>query len=149
MKSSALLRGAQAAPSRRCRRARYNSGIGPSSALRCHHLDHRSLRAELFSTLLGEPLVPGAVVENAVLAVADHAVLAVPGGEGEPGPFGDVAAGGVRPRGADLQPVPAESSGRYRGERVGHREIDGLAHDPAASRVRVRPVADLPTGGAE
>ena len=36
----------------RCRRARYNSGIGPSSALRCIRLDHRSLRAELFSTLL-------------------------------------------------------------------------------------------------
>ncbi|HEV7788148.1 MAG TPA: hypothetical protein VGP05_03980, partial [Pseudonocardia sp.] len=27
--------------SRRCRRGRYNDGIGPSSALRCIHLDHR------------------------------------------------------------------------------------------------------------
>ena len=33
-----LLRDAQAATSRRCRRGRYNPGIGPSSALRCGHL---------------------------------------------------------------------------------------------------------------
>jgi hypothetical protein len=48
-----LLRGAQSGTSRRCRRGRYNSGIGPSSALRCTELDHRSRRTALFSTLLG------------------------------------------------------------------------------------------------
>jgi len=47
--NSALLRRGD---SLRCRRARYNSGIGPSSALRGIHLDHRSLRAELVSALL-------------------------------------------------------------------------------------------------
>jgi hypothetical protein len=34
-----LLRGVQSGTSRRCRRGRYNSGIGPSSALRCTQLD--------------------------------------------------------------------------------------------------------------
>jgi hypothetical protein len=50
-----LLRGAQSGTSRRCRRGRYNSGIGPSEedrALRCTELDHRSRRTALFSTLL-------------------------------------------------------------------------------------------------
>jgi hypothetical protein len=50
-----LLRGAQCVTSRRCRRGRYNNGIGPSEedrALRCTTLDHRSLRTALFSPLL-------------------------------------------------------------------------------------------------
>jgi hypothetical protein len=53
-----LLRGAQSGTSRRCRRGRYNSGIGPSSALRCTTLDHRSRRTASFSTLLDKIFGP-------------------------------------------------------------------------------------------
>jgi hypothetical protein len=37
-----------------CRQGRYNSGIGPSSALRCIRLDRRSRRTALFRPLLYE-----------------------------------------------------------------------------------------------
>ena len=49
----ALLRVAQAGASLRCRRGRYDQVSARSSALRCIHLDRRSRRAALFSTLLG------------------------------------------------------------------------------------------------
>src|SRR5690606_23883995 len=68
--------------------------------------------------------------------------------QGEAGAFGDVPARRVVAGGADLQPVPAEPAVRARRERVRDDELDGLADDAAAARVRVGPVADLAAGGA-